>query len=216
MKTQSAKAKGRNLQKWVRQMLIEMLDVHPEDIESRSMGAGGEDLIMARAARQKFPHSIECKNVERLNVWDAYEQACENAGDYEPIVVMKKNRKKPLVVVDAEYFISLFNKWFCLTLYNMADTKPAVEEKDHDEDKSEVLGNLVKVVVLIWSASLLTFSYVRLPNGQKILDFDPTFIASVFSGSLAAFGLSPAKSGGTAPKKAPSIGKKEEDNAKTN
>jgi hypothetical protein len=72
-------------------------------------------------------------------------------------------------------------------------SKAKVEEKDHDEDKSEVLGNLVKVVVLIWSASLLTFSYVRLPNGQKILDFDPTFIASVFSGSLAAFGLSPAK-----------------------
>ena len=79
----------------------------------------------------------------------------------------------------------------------MPDTKPAVvEEKDQHEDKSEVLGNLVKVVVLIWSASLLTFSYVRLPNGQKILDFDPTFIASVFSGSLAAFGLSPAKNGG--------------------
>ena len=89
----------------------------------------------------------------------------------------------------------------------MSDTKPAVvEEKDHHhEDRSEVLGNLVKVVVLIWSASLLTFSYVRLPNGQKILDFDPTFIASVFSGSLAAFGLSPAKNGGgngnSAPKK---------------
>ena len=75
-------------------------------------------------------------------------------------------------------------------------SKAKVEEKDHDEDKGEVLGNLVKVVVLIWSASLLTFSYVRLPNGQKILDFDPTFIASVFSGSLAAFGLSPAKAGG--------------------
>ena len=79
----------------------------------------------------------------------------------------------------------------------MADIKSKVEKEDHDEiDKSEVLGNLVKVVVLIWSASLLTFSYVRLPNGQKILDFDPTFIASVFSGSLAAFGLSPAKAGG--------------------
>ena len=78
----------------------------------------------------------------------------------------------------------------------MADIKSKVEKEDHGEDKSEVLGNLVKVVVLIWSASLLTFSYVRLPNGQKILDFDPTFIASVFSGSLAAFGLSPAKSGG--------------------
>ena len=66
MKTQSAKAKGRKLQQWVRDQIIEQLEVHPEDIESRSMGAGGEDLIMARAARQKFPFSVECKNVEKL------------------------------------------------------------------------------------------------------------------------------------------------------
>jgi hypothetical protein len=110
MKTQSAKAKGRNLQKWVRDQLIEQLEIHPEDIESRSMGAGGEDLIMARAARSKFPFSVECKNVEKLNVWEAYEQAKANCGEYEPIVVMKKNFKKPLVVVDAEYFIKLFGE----------------------------------------------------------------------------------------------------------
>ncbi len=108
MKPQSAKAKGRKLQQWVRDKLIEHLNVHPEDIESRSMGAGGEDLIMARAARQKFPHSIECKNVEKLNIWDAYEQSSSNCGDYEPIVVIKKNGKKPLVVIDAEYFIKNF------------------------------------------------------------------------------------------------------------
>jgi hypothetical protein len=59
MKTSSAKAKGRRFQQWVRDQLIETLSVHPEDIESRSMGAGGEDLIMARAARQRFPYSIE-------------------------------------------------------------------------------------------------------------------------------------------------------------
>ena len=109
MKTQSAKAKGRRLQQWFRDLLIENLGVHPEDIESRSMGAGGEDLIMARAAREKFPYSIECKNVEKLNVWDAYSQACENSGKYEPIVVMKKNGKKPLVVIDADYFVALHN-----------------------------------------------------------------------------------------------------------
>ncbi len=110
MKTQSAKAKGRKLQQWVRDQIIEQLEVHPEDIESRSMGAGGEDLIMARAARQKFPFSVECKNVEKLNVWDAYEQAKSNSNDYEPIVIMKKNQKKPLVVVDADFFISLFKR----------------------------------------------------------------------------------------------------------
>ena len=70
MKTSSAKAKGRKLQQWMRNLLIEKLDVHPEDIESRSMGAGGEDLIMARAAREKFPLSIECKNQEKVNVWE--------------------------------------------------------------------------------------------------------------------------------------------------
>ena len=61
------------------------------------MGAGGEDLIMARAARQKFPFSIECKNVEKLNVWEAYEQAKSNCNDYEPLVVMKKNQKNHLL-----------------------------------------------------------------------------------------------------------------------
>jgi hypothetical protein len=108
MNSQSAKAKGRRLQQWVREKLIEALDIHPEDIESRSMGAGGEDLVMARAARLKFPHSIECKNVEKLNIWDAYEQAKANSNQYEPLLVIKKNHKNPLVVIDAEYFIKLF------------------------------------------------------------------------------------------------------------
>lgn len=110
MKTQSAKAKGRRLQQWLRDLLIEKLDVHPEDIESRSMGAGGEDLIMARAARKKFPYSIECKNQENVNVWKAYEQAEENSGKYEPIVVLKRNNTKPLVLVDADYFVRLHNE----------------------------------------------------------------------------------------------------------
>ena len=108
MRPQSAKAKGRLFEQWVRDQLIEERNIHPEDIESRSMGAGGEDLIMARDARQKFPFSIECKNQEKLNVYDAYDQACANSGDHEPILFMKKNRKKPLVVIDAEYFIKNF------------------------------------------------------------------------------------------------------------
>ena len=108
MKTQSAKAKGRKLQQWIRNLLIEKLEIHPEDIESRSMGAGGEDLIIARAAREKFPHSIECKNQEKVNVWEAYKQAEENSKGYEPIVVIKRNNSKPVVVIDAEYFVSMF------------------------------------------------------------------------------------------------------------
>ena len=110
MKTQSAKAKGRRFQQWVRDKLIEQLGVHPEDVESRSMGAGGEDLIMARAARQKFPYSIECKNQEALNIWKAYKQAEENCKGYEPLAVIKRNHHKPLAVVDLEAFILLNRK----------------------------------------------------------------------------------------------------------
>ena len=110
MKTQSKKSKGRRLQKWVREQLIEKLNIHEEDIESRSMGAGGEDLIMSRSAREKFPYSIECKNQESLNIWKSYEQAQQNSGNYEPIVVLKRNNVKPLVLVDADYFIELHKK----------------------------------------------------------------------------------------------------------
>tara|TARA_R100000426_G_scaffold913_1_gene1743 strand:- start:40 stop:372 length:333 start_codon:yes stop_codon:yes gene_type:complete len=110
MRTQSKKAKGRRLQQWVRDLLIEKLEVHPEDIESRSMGAGGEDLIMSRSAREKFPYSIECKNQESLNIWKSYEQAQQNSGNYEPIVVIKRNNVKPLVLVDADYFVELHKK----------------------------------------------------------------------------------------------------------
>ena len=105
MKTQSRKAKGRRLQQKFMQLLIEKLDIDPEDIESRSMGAGGEDLIMSKAARTKFPFSIECKIQERMNIWSAWEQANSNRGIYEPIVVIKRNGVPPLVVLEAENFL---------------------------------------------------------------------------------------------------------------
>ena len=74
------------------------------------MGSQGEDIIMGKQSRDKFPYSIECKNQERVNVWNAYDQASENCKGYEPLVVIKKNRTKPLVVIDAEHFVKLFDE----------------------------------------------------------------------------------------------------------
>ena len=65
---------------------------------------------MARAAREKFPMSVECKNQEKVNVWESYKQAEDNSKNYEPVVVIKRNNSKPLVLVDAEYFVSMFKK----------------------------------------------------------------------------------------------------------
>ena len=58
-----------------------------------------------------------------------------------------------------------------------------------DQEPSR-LENIVKVTILLWSAILLTLSYIEPPDGKKIVDFDPTFIASIFSASTASLGLS--------------------------
>tara|TARA_R110000765_G_scaffold162561_1_gene267337 strand:- start:1811 stop:2143 length:333 start_codon:yes stop_codon:yes gene_type:complete len=109
MKTASVKAKGRTLQKWLVEALVKHLGLSPLDVESRPMSAAGEDIIMGNESRKRFPMSVECKNQEHVNVWKAYEQAEKNTPEgTEACVVIKRNRSKPLVVVDAEYFIKLF------------------------------------------------------------------------------------------------------------
>ena len=109
--TSSCKSKGRRLQQDVaKAILLKFPQLRPCDVSSTPMGCAGADIRLSTAAKSAFPYSVECKNVERLNVWDAYDQACANSGDYEPLLVMKKNRKKPLVVMDAESFINLVKK----------------------------------------------------------------------------------------------------------
>jgi hypothetical protein len=56
-----------------------------------------------------FPYSVECKNQETLNVWKAFEQAEYNSGSYRPLLIIKRNRKEPLAVVEANHFIELID-----------------------------------------------------------------------------------------------------------
>ena len=63
------------------------------------------------------------------------------------------------------------------------------ESVDDKEEQLAYLATLIRVIVLIWSAVILTLNYVKIPGydaGEKI---DPTFIASVFTGTLATFGV---------------------------
>lgn len=108
MKSASCKSKGRRLQRWFVELLNDVLGL--SDIESRPMGSQGEDIIMGNESRRVFPYSVECKNQEAINIWKAYDQAQSNCGDYEPLVVLKRNRSKPLVLVDAEHFVSIHKK----------------------------------------------------------------------------------------------------------
>ena len=65
---------------------------------------------------------------------------------------------------------------------------------DHEE-QAAIISTMVRITVLAWSGGILTLNYVAIPGvpQQKI---DPTFIASVFTGVLASFGIQTASKKG--------------------
>jgi len=70
--------------------------------------------------------------------------------------------------------------------------------KDTMDDKEEqlaILSTFVRLGILIWSGAILTLAYIKLPPALGVPEqkLDPTFIASVFTGVLATFGVQAAK-----------------------
>ena len=63
------------------------------------------------------------------------------------------------------------------------------------EEQAAIISTMVRITVLAWSGGILTLNYVSIPGipQQKI---DPTFIASVFTGVLASFGIQTASKKG--------------------
>ena len=70
-------------------------------------------------------------------------------------------------------------------------TKLKENVDDHDE-QMQILGAMVRLGVVIWSGFIITLNYVELPMVKKPLgaSSDITFVASIFTGALATFGLS--------------------------
>ena len=66
------------------------------------------------------------------------------------------------------------------------------EAADDKEEQLFILSAFVRLGILVWSGGILTLAYVDLPPALKIpkQDMDPTFIASVFTGVVATFGVS--------------------------
>ena len=111
MKSRSAKNKGKRLQNNVRDLLLETFNqLEPDDVRSAIMGEQGEDIKLSPAARKLIPYSFECKNQEALNIWSSLEQAEENSGDYDPVLIFKRNRSKTYAVINIEKFIELINE----------------------------------------------------------------------------------------------------------
>ena len=71
--------------------------------------------------------------------------------------------------------------------------KDAVEDKEH---QIEVLGTFVRLGVVVWSGFIITMNYVESPMFKKAGNSDITFVASVFTGALATFGLTTGNKNG--------------------
>lgn len=69
------------------------------------------------------------------------------------------------------------------------------EATDDKEEQLAILSTFVRLGILVWSGAILTLAYIKLPPALGIPEqkLDPTFIASVFTGVLATFGVTTTK-----------------------
>ena len=83
---------------------------------------------------------------------------------------------------------------------------------DDKEEQIQILGTFVRLGVVVWSGFIITLNYVEVPMVKKSGNSDITFVASVFTGALATFGLTTGnKNGGkNSPVNCPMVKKKED------
>lgn len=113
MKTSSAKAKGRRCASLARETLLRHASVlEPGDINVTSSGVTGPDLILSPLAKRIFPFAIECKNVEKLNVWEALKQAESHVHDNGlgsvPVLIFSRNHSRTYIAMELEAFLKLY------------------------------------------------------------------------------------------------------------
>ena len=120
MKTRSCKAKGKRLVQLIKAKFLEVApDLQDDDIKVPTTSEPGQDLHLSPLARSKFPFVIEAKNVEKLNVHQAFEQAKTHTKfqdpamyrefDQIPLLVFAKNHTQPLVCLTLDDFLWLTN-----------------------------------------------------------------------------------------------------------
>ena len=73
----------------------------------------------------------------------------------------------------------------------LSKLKDAAEDQEH---QIQILGTFVRLGVVVWSGFIITMNYIELPMIKKAGNSDITFVASVFTGALATFGLSTGNS----------------------
>lgn len=102
----NSRDKGARYERHIAQVLRE----HGYEAERGCQHSGGKDSPDVKHNMQGV--HIECKAVERLNIWQALEQSKRDAGENEiPVVMFKKNRTKDYVALPLEDFIEIYKAW---------------------------------------------------------------------------------------------------------
>lgn len=113
MNGRASKNKGMAFQKIVRNAILTIFkDLIPnhEDVGSTTAGVNGMDIKLSPYAQQHLPLAIECKSLKVAAIYKTYDQAVAHVpegSNLEPCVIMKINRRKPIAVVDMQYFLEL-------------------------------------------------------------------------------------------------------------
>jgi len=108
MKTSSAKAKGRHCAREVKDKLLEWApNLEERDFVITSSGETGPDLKLSPRASETYPFVVECKNVEKFNVWKALEQNEKHEGEGYPILFFKRNNSKLYACMEIDNFLKL-------------------------------------------------------------------------------------------------------------
>jgi len=114
IKTASAKAKGRMLQKivmlalWYKYKGFDLECGIDGDISSREMGQSGTDVRLSPKAKKYIPFDIECKNQENISIWSCLEQCEKNTEENRiPLLIFKRNRSKIYACIEMDELLKL-------------------------------------------------------------------------------------------------------------
>ena len=113
IKVSSAKAKGRNFQKFICEKISEVFGIdwgYEDDklIQPRIMGQKGVDIVLRGEMVTLFPYDVECKATENIRLYADIKQARTNMKPGRNwLLFHKRSHEKPIVIMDAEVFFRL-------------------------------------------------------------------------------------------------------------
>lgn len=121
MKTHSAKAKGRRLQKDVKERLKTVLALPDDAVYSASSGCPGTDV---RVRIGNSIYSFECANQEHVSIWKKWDQCETNARNEKgvPVLVIAKNHTAPVAVIELDV---LMHYLYLSQNFNLVKVEPA-------------------------------------------------------------------------------------------